>query len=135
MDLASDELVTIRQKGIGPITGMNYSELGEYLWYRHGTADGIPTIEMFGIHRGENTATDVTPPDGDGWTPYVNSDGEASRYISDTAFINSDTKVDKAQKGEGGGFYQADPNLKQWWPIPETSIVNSQGSLVNDYAY
>ena len=39
------------------------------------------------------------------------------------------------KKGEGGGFYDKDPNLQQWWPIPATTITNSQGSLKNDYGY
>lgn len=136
MDAASEELQAIRSNGTGPVTGVNYSNLGEYLWYRHGNANGIPTIEMYGIHLGETAATDVVAPEGTGWMPYTNSSGEVSKYINDeTAFTSSDTGFDKAQKGEGGGFYDADPNLKQWWPIPETTIINAQGSLYNDYGY
>ena len=134
MDAAAAELRAMRSDATGEITGRNYSGLGEYLWYRHGTQDGIPTIEMYGIHLGENAATDVTPPEGSGWTPYTNSSGEISRYIGDTAFISSDTGTDKASE-DGTGFYKADPNLKQWWPIPQTTITNAQGSLYNDYGY
>lgn len=136
MDAASDELLAIRTRQTGAITGRNYSSLGEYLWYRHGTENGIPTIEMYGIHIGETAANDVTPPEGAGWIPYTNSEGEVSRYINtETSFISSDSGFDKAKKGEGGGFYDADPDKKQWWPIPETTITNSQGSLFNDYDY
>lgn len=136
MDAASEELQAIRSNATGPVTGVNYSNLGEYLWYRHGSENGIPTIEMYGIHLGETAATDIVSPEGTGWMPYTNSSGEVSKYINDqTAFTSSDTGFDKAKKGEGGGFYDADPDLKQWWPIPETTIINAQGSLYNDYGY
>lgn len=132
MDDAVEELKAIRSGDKGKITGVEYSGLSDYLWYRHGTENGIPTIEMYGIHIGEGDATDTTPPEGSGWIPYTNSSGEISMYISpDKAFV-SDSGGDKAT---AAGFYDADPNLKQWWPIPQTSIINSQGSLVNDYNY
>ena len=137
LDGASEELVAMRGKGTGPVTGFNYAGLGTYLWYRHGTVDGIPSIEMYGIHNGETAATDVIAPEGSGWVPYTNSDGEPSRYFyyenGKGAFISSDTGFDKAVNG----FYdeETNPDAKQWWPIPQTTITNAQGSLYNDYGY
>ena len=145
MDGASDELQKMRAHGTGPVTGFDYSQLSTYLWYRHGTADGIPTIEMYGMRPGDAYVDDATPPAGEGWQPYVNSEGESSKYLYDLTtndegktsgtFYSSDNNVDKAGKGAGGGFYEQDPDLQQWWPIPATTIVNSQGSLRNDYGY
>ena len=136
-DGASEELVAMRGKGTGPVTGFNYAGLGTYLWYRHGTVDGIPSIEMYGIHNGETAATDVIAPEGSGWVPYTNSDGESSRYFyyenGKGAFISSDTGFDKAVDGFYDG--ETNPDAKQWWPIPQTTITNAQGSLYNDYGY
>lgn len=149
IDGASDELQKMRAHSTGPVTGFDYSQLSTYMWYRHGTADGIPTIEMYGMRPGDSFVDDKTPPAGDGWQPYVNTEGESSKYLYDLTkstgddgkektsgtFYSSDTGIDKAHKGEGGGFYDKDPNLQQWWPIPATTITNSQGSLKNDYGY
>ena len=134
MDQAVSELQAMRDDKIGTITGRNYAQLGEYLWYRHTTEDGIPAIQMYGIHLGENQAGETTPPPTEsGWQPYLNSDGEPSMYISpESAFTSDDGKNDKATSG---GFYDDDPNLKQYWPIPATIITNSQGTLKNDYGY
>ena len=134
MDQAVSELQAMRDDKIGIITGRNYGQLGEYLWYRHTTEDGIPAIQMYGIHLGENQAGETTPPPTEsGWQPYLNSDGEPSMYISpESAFTSDDGKNDKATSA---GFYDADPNLKQYWPIPATIITNSQGTLKNDYGY
>ncbi|MBO8445490.1 MAG: RagB/SusD family nutrient uptake outer membrane protein [Bacteroidetes bacterium] len=130
MDNAATELNTLRNGGRGTITGRDYSLLGHYLWYRHGTENGIPTIEMYGIHLGENEADETTPPAGSGWIPYLNSSGATTEYIDTDSFTSTDTQLDKATPD---GFYNADPNLQQWWPIPEVAIINAQGSLKNDY--
>ena len=61
--------------------------------------------------------------------------GDDGKEKTSGTFYSSDTGIDKAEKGEGGGFYDKDPNLQQWWPIPATTITNSQGSLKNDYGY
>ena len=56
--------------------------------------------------------------------------------IDEDSFKSPNSNItDKAAKGEGGGFDDADPDLKQWWPIPEISIINSQEHLKNDYNY
>ena len=133
MDKAAAELVAMRSDATGAITGKNYGQLGDYLWYRHTTADGLPAIEMYGIHLGENQATETScPAEGTGWQPYLNSDGEPSMYISPESAFTTDAGGDKASPA---GFYDADPDLKQYWPIPATTITNSQGTLTNDYGY
>ena len=129
----ADELAAMRTDATGAITGKNYGQLGDYLWYRHTTADGIPAIEMYGIHIGENQATETScPAEGTGWQPYLNSEGEPSMYISPESAFKTDSGVDKASTA---GFYDANPDLKQYWPIPATTITNSQGTLFNDYGY
>lgn len=133
MEKAADELAAMRTDATGAITGKNYGQLGDYLWYRHTTADGIPAIEMYGIHIGENQATETScPAEGTGWQPYLNSEGEPSMYISPESAFKTDSGVDKASTA---GFYDDDPDLKQYWPIPATTITNSQGTLFNDYGY
>ena len=88
---------------------------------------------MYGIHLGENQATETScPAEGTGWQPYLNSDGEPSMYISPESAFTTDAGGDKASPA---GFYDADPDLKQYWPIPATTITNSQGTLTNDYGY
>ena len=135
MDAASDELNALRTGAQGAITGFNYGSLGDYLWYRYDLSGTVPEIEMYGIHADELT-TSTTPPSGSGWVPYTNSAGEVSKYIDEDSFKSPNSNItDKAAKGEGGGFYDADPDLKQWWPIPEISIINSQEHLKNDYNY
>ena len=133
----AQELQAMRAGTTGPITGFNYSNISRYLWYRHGTANGIPTIEMYGIHPGESDATLDTPPAGSGWIPYLNSDGEASAYISETSAFTSSSSNSIADKATSAGFYDTsvDPEMHMWWPIFETTITNAQGALANDYGY
>lgn len=145
IDEAVQELQAFRAGSPESPKGIDYSTLGTYCWYRHGTdSDGIPTIEMYGIHPGENQADATTPPPvGTGWVPYTSSSGSVSRYfVTDAiaseagttpAFVVNDGKTDKATAT--GGFYINNPDEYQWWPIFEISIMNSQGALKNDYKY
>ena len=146
MDEAVRELQAFRDASPDSPKGIDYSTLGTYCWYRHGTdAYGVPTIEMYGIHPGENLATDTTPPPtGTGWVPYTSSSGNVSRYFVSSAEAGDDPKsaafyagdkkeIDKASAA--GGFYVNDPDTKQWWPIFQISITNGQGYLKNDYGY
>ena len=58
-----------------------------------------------------------------------------SKYIDEESFTSDSNKLDKATSD---GFYDNsadDPNIKQYWPIPQTTIINSQGTLYNDYGY
>lgn len=145
MDEAVSELQAFRSRSTDSPKHIDYSTLGTYCWYRHGTdSNGIPTIEMYGIHPGENQADAVTPPPtGTGWMPYTSSSGAVTRYFVSTqdqsetdsapAFLVSDGKVDKATAA--GGFYINNPDTYQWWPIFEISIINGQGVLKNDYQF
>lgn len=94
--------------------------ISKYLWYRP-AADGL---EMYGIERGQTDVTLDTPPSGSGWQCYTNSDGEPAKYISDDPFSK------KTLYGSS-----ADPDKRQWWPIFETTLTNSQGALKNDYGF
>ena len=135
IDKAAEELTAMRNRTAGPITNANYGSTSEYLWYRHTTVDGIPAIEMYGNHIGDEGATETScPASGSGWQPYTNSEGEASKYF-DTDIFTSDEAKNIQNKNTTDGFYDSDPNLKQYWPIPQTTITNSQGSLKNDYGY
>lgn len=135
IDDAVDELTAMRNRATGPITNANYGSTSEYLWYRHTTVDGIPAIEMYGNHIGDEGATETScPASGTGWQPYTNSEGEASKYF-DTEIFTSDESKNIQNKNTTEGFYDADPNLKQYWPIPQTTITNSQQTLKNDYGY
>ena len=90
---------------------------------------------MYGNHIGDEGATETScPASGSGWQPYTNSEGEASKYF-DTDIFTSDEAKNIQNKNTTDGFYDSDPNLKQYWPIPQTTITNSQGSLKNDYGY
>ena len=135
IDKAAEELTAMRNRGTGTITNANYTSTSEYLWYRHTTVDGIPAIEMYGNHIGDEGATETScPASGSGWQPYTNSEGEASKYFDEKIFTSDESK-NIQNKNTTEGFYDSDPNLKQYWPIPQTTITNSQGSLKNDYGY
>ena len=135
IDKAAEELTAMRSRGTGTITNANYGSTSEYLWYRHTTVDGIPAIEMYGNHIGDEGATETScPASGSGWQPYTNSEGEASKYFDEKIFTSDESK-NIQNKNTTEGFYDSDPNLKQYWPIPQTTITNSQGSLKNDYGY
>ena len=103
------------------------TQFGPAIWYRY-AADG--SIETYGYN--ELASTD-TAPAGDGWMCYTDSKGAVSTYfkfISDETGTYSDS-ADKKLKS----FYDINPDTKQWWPIPEATLTNSQGALVNDYGF
>ena len=103
------------------------SEFGPAVWYRY-AADG--SIETYGFD--QKSTTDAAPA-GKGWECYTNSKGEVATYFK---FISEDTGAysESAQK-KLDSFYDNDPDTKQWWPIPEATLVNSQGTLFNDYGF
>lgn len=102
------------------------TDIGPYLWYRYGQdSKGVATIEMYGLNPGEITTESVSP-EGAGWQIYTNSQGVASKYVSESALSNKKVLLYPDD---------VDPDTRQWWPIFETSITNSQGALVNDYGF
>lgn len=69
--------------------------------------------EIWGLNDGESAA-----PDGDGWTAVTG-------YVAEGKL-----KSDKIES-----LFEVDPDTRQFWPIFQNTITNSQGSLVNDYGY
>ena len=102
-------------------------DFGPAVWYRY-AADG--SIELYGYN--EKSTTD-TAPAGEGWNCYTNSSGAVSTYFK---FISEETGTysESAQK-KLDSFYNNNPDTKQWWPIPEATLTNSQGTLFNDYGF
>ena len=101
-----------------------YAQFGPAVWFRN-TAGG--NIEFYGYD--EVASTDAAPA-GDGWECNLNyfkftsenkDTGEAEMSESATKKLNS--------------FYDINPDTRQWWPIPEATLTNSQGTLVNDYGF
>ncbi len=80
------------------------------VWYRE-TAEGI---EFYGLN-GERVA-----PEGEEW----NKKG---------GYLTKDT--DGQTEERASTVYTADPNQHMYWPIFQATIINSQGSLVNDFGY
>ena len=103
------------------------TQFGPAIWYRY-KADG--TIETYGYNE---LATTDTAPAGDGWMCYTDSKGAVSTYFK---FLSEDTGTysESAEK-KLNSFYDINPDTKQWWPIPEATLTNSQGALVNDYGF
>lgn len=77
-------------------------------------------VEIWGLNDGETAA-----PEGDGWQEWTDSKGNPSLYISESAL--------KPEKIES--LYETEPDTRQFWPIFQNTITNSQKSLVNDYGY
>lgn len=102
------------------------TQYGPAVWYKYADDGSIMTYGF------EEPATTDTAP-GEGWECYTNSSGEVSTYFK---FISEDTGTysDSAQK-KLDSFYDNNPDTRQWWPIPEATLVNSQGTLFNDYGF
>lgn len=108
----------------------DYASFGPAVWYRY-AADGI-TLQTYGYEKGE-LATKDAPPAGEGWMCYTDSKGEAANYFK---FLSDETGVySESASKKLDSFYNNDPDAKQWWPIPEATLINSQGTLFNDYGF
>ena len=103
------------------------TSFGPAVWYRY-AADG--SIETYGYNE---LSTKENAPEGEGWQPYTNSSGEVSTYFKFTS-EETGTYSDSAQK-KLDSFYDINPDTRQWWPIPELTLVNSRGTLFNDYGF
>lgn len=87
-----------------------YEYLSGDILYRE--ADDEQSIIIWGLNPGEK----VAPMDG--WEymkGYISADKLKSKRIDD--------------------IYLKDPDTRQYWPIFDNTLSNSQGSLVNDYGY
>ena len=63
--------------------------------------------------------------------------GKAWTSRSFSTYDNSDPNKDWTTLSDVKieSIYVANPDTKQFWPIPANAITNSQGVLINDYAY
>ena len=102
------------------------TQFGPAVWYKY-AADG--SIQTYGYNE---TATTSEAP-GEGWECYTDSKGAVATYFK---FTTEDTGAysDSAQK-KLDSFYDNNPDTRQWWPIPDATLINSQGTLVNDYGF
>lgn len=103
------------------------TSFGPAVWYKY-AADG--SIVTYGYNE---LSTTSEAPAGDGWQCYTNSGGAVSTYFKFTS-EETGTYSESAQK-KLASFYDNDPDTRQWWPIPEATLVNSQGTLFNDYGF
>ena len=93
------------------------SEKQGAVYYKY-NEDGY-TLTLFGYNEGE-----LGKNPGAGWIQYTDSKGSpVENYFGDL----------KAERIER--IYRNDPDTRQWWPIFENTITNSQGKLVNDYGF
>lgn len=83
------------------------------------------TLKIYGLLPGENQEQDLT------WTPYTDSKGAVTEYLPQA----SATDKPKFTEQEINRMYDADPNTRQYWPIFQAVIDNSQGMIRNDYGY
>ena len=102
------------------------TQFGPAVWYKY-AADG--SIQTYGYNE---TATTTEAP-GEGWECYTDSKGAVATYFK---FTTEDTGAysDSAQK-KLDSFYDNNPDTRQWWPIPDATLINSQGTLVNDSGF
>ncbi|MBQ9893552.1 MAG: RagB/SusD family nutrient uptake outer membrane protein [Bacteroidales bacterium] len=113
MDETRQKLFELRDR-----TG-RYSYLPADIYYRI-NPDNPHEMQFYG-YDGE------TDDPGAGWTKRVN---HFTTYGDDTG-----TAMTSLNSFKINSIYGADPDTKQFWPIPENAITNSQGHLVNDYGY
>ena len=117
LDEAKDELLAMRDR-----TG-DYADLPDYVYYSY-DADG-QTIRMYGLNPGE-TAYDTLGP---GWEPYLNTEGELTKYFSTSETGGLTAKAATLYR-EG-----VDPEQHMYWPISQIDLINSVSTIVNDYGY
>ena len=92
-----------------------------YVYYKlNGTS-----LQMYGLSPDEQTAPDAT------WIPYTNSEGEISRYVP----CATATESPRFTTAEIDRIYDRDPDTRQFWPIFQSVVDNSQGQIRNDYGY
>ena len=101
-----------------------YADFGPSIWYRN-NADG--SIQLYGYDA--QTSVDAAPA-GEGWI----CDVDYFKFTSEDKETGETVMSESATK-KLNSFYDNDPNTRQWWPIPEATLTNSQGTLVNDYGF
>ena len=106
------------------------TEFGPAVWYR-AKADG--SLELYGY---DQTADGDNAPEGEGWVLHKEKyfyymTKEKDDKGNETGNLIEDPKVQLKLKS----FYNNDPDTRQWWPIFNNTLTNSQGMLVNDYGF
>ena len=67
-----------------------------------------------------------------GLTPAeAQTEPEGNQWILEEEYINAENLTDETI----AGMYINDPDTRQFWPIFDITLTNSQGRLVNDYGY
>ena len=93
------------------------SEKTGAVYYKYND-DGY-TLSLYGYNEGE-----LGNNPGAGWLQYTDSKGApVDNYFSDL-------KTERIER-----IYRNDPDTRQWWPIFDNTLTNSQGKLVNDYGF
>lgn len=89
----------------------DYAGLSGKIWWRENEAGD--EVEIYGLGPGETTSP------GADWF-------EEDKYIAEEDFTK-DSKIEC--------FAKQNPDLRQFWPIFDYIVTNSQGTIVNDYGY
>lgn len=97
-----------KMKNLRDRTG-DYADVPTESWYRNVNGK----CKVYGLSRGE-TGT----PSGDGWI--------STGYDFPTAVVNSNMI---------NNFYINDPDTRQYWPLFQTDLDSSNGTLINNYGY
>ncbi len=93
-----------------------YEYLEGDIWYR--LCDDEESIEIWGLGKNEQTE-----PEGDDWE-------KIEAYVS-----YDDVKKSDLFTGKIENIFLNDPDQYMFWPIFDNTVANSQGHIVNDYAY
>ena len=110
LETAKQDLYALRDR-----TG-KFSHLGGDIWYKLG--DDEESIVIWGLDKKEQIA-----PEGDDWT-------QVAAYVK-----YDDSKKTGLFEGKIENLYINNPDQYMFWPIFDNTVANSQGYIVNDYAY
>ena len=116
-DEARAALIAMRDR-----TG-DYAALPDYVYYSY-EADG-QTIKMYGLNPGETNYDSL----GEGWEPYLNTEGELTKYYSTSETGGLTAKANTLYRET------VDPEQHMYWPICQVDLTNSVNTIVNDYGY
>ena len=124
MDQTKQNLYDLRDR-----TG-KYEWLPEKIYWKVNPADQWEVV-FYGYNPGE-----TGQPDGE-ISSSEETKGKAWTSRSFSTYDNSDPNKDWTTLSDVKieSIYVANPDTKQFWPIPANAITNSQGVLINDYAY
>ena len=126
MDETIGKMFALRGLTADPVSGKDYSYLSGDVYYKY-NEDALK-VDFYGFNPGE------TGNPGGEWeksagyiTKYKDVDGETMESTS--------VKSENFHTNKIRGLYYNDPDTRQFWPIFDDSITNSQNMLKNDYGY